>query len=229
MITAIIGWLFLVLEMVVASVLWAAAHVYAEGEGFAPQQAQYGYAVVIGILMRPLLLTVGFILAFFVLDIAGWFVGQALQVFLAGMGGTQVGPIGFAAMLAVIISTMFLFIKTVMKLITHLADRAPQWIGGHSGQSLGEAELAQGAVDSAGRGAGKFGMYAGDKMVNVVNGAAGGISAMREGKAQEASAASKAETEERRHKEMMDALNAGNAARQGGDEAPPNAGGGQKK
>lgn len=72
------------------------------------RQAQHGYAVVIGILMRPPLLTVGFIFAFFVLDIAGWFVGQALQVFLAGMGGTQVGPIGFAAMLAVIISTMFL-------------------------------------------------------------------------------------------------------------------------
>jgi conjugal transfer/type IV secretion protein DotA/TraY len=164
MMISIVGWLFLVVELVVASVLWAAAHVYAEGEGFAPPQAQYGYSAAIGIIARPLLLTVGFIFAFFIMDIGGWFVGSALQAFLAGMGSTQVGIIGFASMLAVIIATVMLFIKTVLKLITHLADRAPQWIGGHSGQGLGEADIAQGAISNAGHGAGKYGMYAGDKM-----------------------------------------------------------------
>ncbi|MEY2341418.1 hypothetical protein AB4090_04820 [Acidithiobacillus sp. IBUN Pt1247-S3] len=48
--------------------------------------------------MRPLLLTVGFIFAFFVLDIAGWFVGQALQVFLAGMGSYHIGIIGLISL-----------------------------------------------------------------------------------------------------------------------------------
>ncbi|MHB0888764.1 hypothetical protein [Acidithiobacillus sp.] len=103
-------------------------------------------------------------------NFGGWFVGEALQAFLTGMGGTQVGIIGFASMLAVIIATVFMFIKTVLKLITHLADRAPQWIGGHSGQGLGEAEIAQGAVDHAGRGAAEYGMYAGEKLDAIGNG-----------------------------------------------------------
>ncbi|MDA8154094.1 MAG: DotA/TraY family protein, partial [Acidithiobacillus sp.] len=58
---AVIGWLFLVMELMIAAPLWAAAHAYAEGEGFAPQQAQYGYGAAIGIVMRPVLLTFGFI------------------------------------------------------------------------------------------------------------------------------------------------------------------------
>ena len=68
--------------------------------------------MVIGILMRPLLLTVGFIFAFFVLDIAGWFVGMALQVFLAGMGSYHIGIIGLLSMIGVIIAMMFLFLTS---------------------------------------------------------------------------------------------------------------------
>ena len=164
MMIAIVGWLFLVVELIVASVVWASAHVFAEGEGFSPPQAQYGYSAAIGIILRPLLLTLGFIFAFFIIDIGGWFVGQALQVFLAGMGGTQIGIIGFAAMLAVIIGTEFLFIKTVLKLITHLADRVPQWMGGHTGQGLGTDEIAGGAalaVAGAGAAAGRVSGKAG--------------------------------------------------------------------
>lgn len=170
MMIAIVGWLFLVVELIVASVVWAAAHVFAEGEGFSPPQAQYGYSAAIGIILRPLLLTLGFIFAFFIMDIGGWFVGQALQVFLGGMGGTQVGMVGFAAMLAVIIGTEFLFIKTVLKLITHLADRVPQWMGGHTGQGLGTEEVAGGAtmaVAGAGAGAGKIAGKAGNMYGNT--------------------------------------------------------------
>ena len=161
MMVAVVGWLFLVVELMVASVLWAAAHVYAEGEGFAPPQAQYGYSAAIGIIARPLLLTMGFIFAFFIMDIGGWFLGEALQAFLTGMGGTQVGIIGFAAMLAVIIAAVLMFIKTVLKLITHLADRAPQWIGGHSGQGLGTEEVVGGATQATESAGGVVGRYAG--------------------------------------------------------------------
>lgn len=171
---AIIGWLFLVIELVAGAVLWAAAHVFAEGEGFSPPQAQYGYSAALGIIFRPLLLTLGFIFAFFIMDIGGWFIGEALKVYLSGMGDTHIGIIGFVALMAVIIATIFMFIKTVLKLITHLADRLPQWIGGHSGQGLGEAEIAQGAIQNAGGGAQKYGMYAGDKIASIGDGVTSG-------------------------------------------------------
>ncbi|MBU2767362.1 hypothetical protein HAP94_14570 [Acidithiobacillus ferrivorans] len=87
MIFAIIGWLFMVMELLVAAPLLAAAHAYAEGEGFAPQQTSYGYDAAIGIVMRPVLLTFGFIIMFFMIFIVGHFVGSAMSVYMSGMNG----------------------------------------------------------------------------------------------------------------------------------------------
>ncbi len=146
---AVIGWLFLVMELIVAAPLWAAAHAYAEGEGFAPQQAMYGYGAAIGIVMRPVLLTFGFVFMFFLIFIAGHFVGGAMSIYMAGMNGFHLGIVGSIAVLGIIIGTLWGSIKMLMGLITHLADQVPQWIGGR-GQHLGEKEQAiQGAESGA--------------------------------------------------------------------------------
>lgn len=146
---AVIGWLFLVMELMVAAPLWAAAHAYAEGEGFAPQQAMYGYGAAIGIVMRPVLLTFGFVFMFFLIFIVGHFVGGAMSVYMSGMNGFNLGIVGSVAVLAIILGTIWGSMKFLMGLITHLADQVPQWIGGR-GQHLGEKEQAiQGAESGA--------------------------------------------------------------------------------
>ena len=146
---AVIGWLFLVMELMVAAPLWAAAHAYAEGEGFAPQQAMYGYGAAIGIVMRPVLLTFGFVFMFFLIFIVGHFVGGAMSIYMAGMNGFNLGIVGSVAVLAIILGTIWGAMKFLMGLITHLADQVPQWIGGR-GQHLGEKEQAiQGAESGA--------------------------------------------------------------------------------
>ena len=146
---AVIGWLFLVMELMIAAPLWAAAHAYAEGEGFAPQQAMYGYGAAIGIVMRPVLLTFGFIFMFFLIFIVGHFVGGAMSIYMSGMNGFHVGIVGSVAILAIILGTIWGSMKFLMGLITHLADQVPQWIGGR-GQHLGEKEQAiQGAESGA--------------------------------------------------------------------------------
>ncbi len=165
MIAAIIGWLFLVVELMVAAPLWAAAHAFAEGEGFASPQAKYGYMAALGIVMRPLLLTFGFVFFFFIVNIAGWFTGMALKVVFKGMAGDDIGPVAFLGLSTVAIITLFMVLKMSMKLITHLADRLPQWIGGHSGQGLGEGDIAQGAINA---GSGKAQKVARDTVVGAV-------------------------------------------------------------
>jgi hypothetical protein len=149
-------------------------------------------------------LTVGFIFAFYIMDIGGWFVGSALQAFLAGMGSTQVGIIGFCSMLAVIVGAEFLFIKTVLKLITHLADRAPQWIGGHSGQGLGTEEVAGGATLAVAGAGGVVGKYAGK-----VGGVMGGKDQKREN---DESGSGSGGVRDPEQKVVAAALNAGSAA-----------------
>jgi conjugal transfer/type IV secretion protein DotA/TraY len=153
MIFAIIGWLFMVMELLVAAPLLAAAHAYAEGEGFAPQQTSYGYAAAIGIVMRPVLLTFGFIIMFFMIFIVGHFVGSAMTVYMMGMNGFHIGVIGGVAVLAIIIGTIFGSIKIVMKLITHLADTLPQYLGARSSSVFNEGaegeRAATGGADKA--------------------------------------------------------------------------------
>lgn len=144
---AVIGWLFLVMELMIAAPLWAAAHAYAEGEGFAPQQAMYGYGAAIGIVMRPVLLTFGFIFMFFLIFIVGHFVGGAMSIYMSGMNGFHVGIVGSVAILAIILGTIWGSMKFLLNLITHLADQVPQWIGGR-GQHLGDKEYTMQAVDS---------------------------------------------------------------------------------
>ena len=144
---AVIGWLFLVMELMIAAPLWAAAHAYAEGEGFAPQQAMYGYGAAIGIVMRPVLLTFGFIFMFFLIFIVGHFVGGAMSIYMSGMNGFNLGIVGSVAILAIILGTIWGSMKFLMGLITHLADQVPQWIGGR-GQHLGEKEQAIQGADS---------------------------------------------------------------------------------
>ncbi|MHB1642189.1 MAG: DotA/TraY family protein [Acidithiobacillus sp.] len=158
---AVIGWLFLVMELMVAAPLWAAAHAYAEGEGFAPQQAMYGYGAAIGIVMRPVLLTFGFVFMFFLIFIVGHFVGGAMSIYMAGMNGFNLGIVGSVAVLAIILGTLWGSMKFLMGLITHLADQVPQWIGGR-GQHLGEKENAmQGASSGADKAKGvAMGAYA---------------------------------------------------------------------
>ena len=132
-----------------AAPLWAAAHAYAEGEGFASHQAQYGYGAAISIVMRPALLTFGFVFMFFLIFIVGHFVGGAMSIYMMGMNGFHLGIVGSVAVLAVILGTIWGSMKLLMGLITHLADQVPQWIGGR-GQHLGEKEQAiQGATSGS--------------------------------------------------------------------------------
>ena len=151
MIFAVVGWIFVTLELLVAAPLWAAAHAYAEGEGFAPQSAQYGYSAAVGIVMRPVLLTFGFVIMFFMIFIIGHFVGAAMTIYMMGMNGFHLGIVGSTAALGVIIGTIWGSMKLVMKLTTYLADRAPQYLGGQR-EHLGDTQEATHATNS---GAGK--------------------------------------------------------------------------
>lgn len=140
MIFSVIGWLFVVMELMVAAPLWAAAHAYAEGEGFAPNEARYGYSAAVGIVMRPVLLTFGFIIMFFLIFIVGHFVGTAMTIYMMGMNGFHLGIVGSVAVLAVIIGTIWGSMKLVMRLSTHLADVVPQYLGARAGGGIHEGE-----------------------------------------------------------------------------------------
>jgi len=137
---AIIGWVMLVMESLLAAPLWAAAHAVPEGEGMSGQHGKQGYMLFLGVLMRPPLMVFGFFLAVVLMTEIGHFIGTQFGAFSKSMNATFLtGPITFIAMMFVIGSTMVVAAHKIFGLITWLPDTVLSWVGQQT-QNLGEKE-----------------------------------------------------------------------------------------
>lgn len=137
--TALFGWIFLVVETMVAAPLWAASHCLPEGNGLAGQHARKGYIMALDILLRPTLLVIGAVSAIAVMQAAGWFFGTLFDSFFVNIGSfLSFGPIAELIFTIIFVAVMFnLSIKIYTKGMTDMPQRIISWIGG-VGASLGE-------------------------------------------------------------------------------------------
>ena len=147
--SAAMGWLLLVAEAMVAAPLWAAAHVSFEGEGWAPQRAQMGYQMVAGLVLRPILITIGAFLAMALMEAAAWLIGISFLGYASAyINGTQSMTQALEADGLVIILIMMLTFVSLhaVKVMTVLPDQVLKWIGGGT-SALGAAADMQGHVN----------------------------------------------------------------------------------
>jgi hypothetical protein len=74
---------------------------------------------------------------------------MGLGIFLSGMlQDVILGPGAFVGTVAIVMSTIFMIVRYTLKMITHLPDNLPRWIGG-AGNNLGDAQAAESANQSA--------------------------------------------------------------------------------
>ena len=175
MVLAIIGWLVLVIEMLVAGPLLATAHAFSGGQDFAAPQTRHGYSVAIGATMRPLLLTFGFIFAWLLIDVSLAFLGMALEVYLYSLVGTTTSPVMVLSTIGVVLAAITALVYYVMRLVVHLAQHVPMWIGGTQGSDLGTDAAATRAIEQ-----GENGSVGARR---VIGGAAGAVSGQKIGAA----------------------------------------------
>lgn len=136
--SAMIGWLVLIVETLFAAPLWAVGHLIPEGDGMAGQHGRQGYMLMLGILARPPLMVVGFFASIIIFAAVGKGVGFSLMVYQASVShGNIAGPITGLASIILLISVMIVFAHKVFGLITHLPENVTKWIGGQA-TSLGE-------------------------------------------------------------------------------------------
>lgn len=157
----IIGWLILVVEALFAAPLWAVAHLAPDGDGVVGKQGQ-GYMIILSLVLRPVLMVIGFVVSISLMVPAGQFVNHFFAFAVAGSGSNA-----FMQILITIFSTIVycIIIHNIMKkmlgLIHSLPDSILQWIGGAQSKILGdyssgiegESSAAQGAVLQKGMGA----------------------------------------------------------------------------
>lgn len=134
----VIGWLVLVVEALFAGPLWAMAHMAPDADGLVGRQGQ-GYMLIMSLILRPVLMVIGFVAAISMLKPAALFVNYFYA--FAAAGSNAGGISGFVQTIgSVIVYCMLLnnLVKKILSMIHALPDAILQWIGGAGSNVLGK-------------------------------------------------------------------------------------------
>jgi len=138
--SAVVGWLILIVETLFAAPLWALGHLMPEGDGMAGQHGRQGYMLLLGVLARPPLMVAGFFASIIIFAAVGKIVGFSFMVYSASVSAPHLsGIVTILAHIALIVMVFIVLAHKVFGLITHLPENVTKWIGGQA-SSLGEQQ-----------------------------------------------------------------------------------------
>ena len=144
-ITALAGWVILIVESLIAAPLWLAAHALPEGEGAAGQHGRRGYMLMLAIIIRPPLMVAGFFCAVILMNIMGQLIGGGFNIFLNSVSQSKtIGITGSISMLVILGTTVIMLANKFFSLIHYIPEHVTNWIGQQM-HSLGEKEDQAGA------------------------------------------------------------------------------------
>lgn len=132
-VVGVFGWVVSIMEMLIAAPLWAAAHLHPEGEGMAGKHGANGYMIVLEVVLRPMLMIAGLILAFVLVDPFLRFLSLGFFKAMTFANGDSVsGLVTFAAFLAIYIGLCMSLVHRSFALIHMVPNSVLRWIGAHS-------------------------------------------------------------------------------------------------
>ena len=139
-VSALTGWVILILEALVAAPIWLCAHALPEGEGAAGQHGKRGYLLLLGIIIRPPLMVAGFFAAVILMNVIGRLIGVSFEMLVAGTSQAKVlGITGTISMLVILGIVVIMTANKLFSLIHYLPEHVTNWIG-QQFHSLGEKE-----------------------------------------------------------------------------------------
>jgi hypothetical protein len=117
-----------------------------EGDGWAGTHARAGYLLILSLVMRPLLMLIGFVAGMLVLYVTSLLVGAIFPIAMKGiMGDHSVGLASFIGLMAIFAGIMIALAHQSFALSHVIPDKILRWIGGGQ-EMLGEAGNAQHAT-----------------------------------------------------------------------------------
>lgn len=144
-ISALAGWIILIVESLIAAPLWLAAHALPEGEGAAGQHGRRGYMLMLAIIIRPPLMVAGFFCAVILMNIMGRLIGGGFEIFFNGVAQTKTLEVtGTISILIILGTTVIMLANKFFGLIHYIPEHVTNWIGQQM-HSLGEKEDQAGA------------------------------------------------------------------------------------
>lgn len=141
-IMAILNWLLLVAEAVLASPLFAAAHISPNGEEEIGTAGE-GYRMLTALVMKPSLMVISLIVAIILQNSIAGFINAVFMPYAQGVqSGSMVGFVKYLGLIAVYVLMMLSLVHACMALIHWLPDRAMLWMG-RSVAGLGGSERVE--------------------------------------------------------------------------------------
>ena len=137
---AIINWLVVVGEAVVAAPLWAMIHLAGEGDGFG-HKTSHGYIFLLNCMVRPILMVIGFFLGGAAVVVGGTMLNQTFKVAVANVQFDSMT--GLFSILGFIFVYLIMFLNLVhscFNLIFIVPDQVINWVGGHAAPHIGRDE-----------------------------------------------------------------------------------------
>lgn len=175
---AILTWIVIVIEAMLASPWWAMAHLEGEGEGLG-RNTGHGYIFFLNLLFRPAILVIIFALTTTVLSVVMGLLNSNLGALLEAAMSTD--SFGFVGKLIFVIGGLALMVtlfETTLSQVYSILDEGPDkvftWIGGNFGSNVGRG--MEGGVSGAGAGAQQAMNSAAQGASGILSGAGGAVS-----------------------------------------------------
>jgi len=134
---AIINWLVVVGEAIIAAPLWALTPLAGEGEGMGHRSA-HGWIFLLNVMVRPILMVIGFFLGGAALVAAGTVLNAMFGTAIANVQyDSTTGLITIITLLVLYCSMCINLVHTCFNLILIVPDQVINWVGGHASANIG--------------------------------------------------------------------------------------------
>jgi conjugal transfer/type IV secretion protein DotA/TraY len=134
---AIINWLVIVCEAVIAAPLWAMTHLGDDGDGMG-QRTGHGYIFLLNVMVRPILMVIGFVLGGAILIVGGTVLNELYGIAVANVQFDSItGLLSVIVFLGVYFMMCLNLIHTCFNLIYIVPDNVINWVGGNASTTLG--------------------------------------------------------------------------------------------
>lgn len=144
----LLAWLVAVIAAVFAMPVWLAGHTV-RGEGFVTQATRQGWLFLPGLILRPVLMLFGLVTGYLLFVTIMDTFNDVFRGLVFDAGASDgIGVLGWLAMLAIYLMTVYGLMNGCFKLIDHLPAIAMDWIGGRDGAG-GDADRLGGGIAGA--------------------------------------------------------------------------------
>tara|TARA_R110001592_G_scaffold363387_1_gene686826 strand:- start:12748 stop:14982 length:2235 start_codon:yes stop_codon:yes gene_type:complete len=175
-IMGVAAWFVLLIEAVIAAPIWAASHVFPEGNGLIGERAKAGYMVALSLFLRPTLAIFGFIAGMLLVIVMAKVLMLIFLPAMSGMLGDSLsGVVTLFAILAIFTMVLIQIAHRSFGLIHEIPDKVLRYIGGGQ-ENLGEASQEQQSRSIFVGGAAKLASGAGHSMRDQTRGGAASLS-----------------------------------------------------